>query len=146
LKYDDASWHYGGDFPSGLPESAGATHIAMFVSWAVLNGMAGDLHTSEFSEDIEKLSRHEIAPGAWFLNVCDGKFTEEDLNEDGREFAAAYYANKNGPRTGPESYLSDYARTFSSGKTLYHVPDTWETQALVSRFIEARLARWRKGS
>ena len=28
-KYDDASWHYGGDFPDDLPEENGATHIGM---------------------------------------------------------------------------------------------------------------------
>lgn len=146
MKYDDASWHYGGDFPSSLPESAGATHIAMFVSWAVLNGMAGDLHTSDFSEDLGKLSRQEISPGEWFLRVCDGKFTDEDLSGDGQQFAAAYYAYENGLHTGSGSYLADYDHTFSSSETLYHVPDTWETQATVSQFIEARLARWRNGS
>jgi hypothetical protein len=146
LKYDDASWHYGGDFPSSLPESAGATHIAMFVSWAVLNGMAGDLHTRDFSEDLEKLSRQEITPGEWFLSVCDGKFTDEDLNSDGKQFAAAYYGNENGLHTGLGSYLADYDHTFSSSETLYHVPDAWVTQAIVGGFIEARLTRWRNGS
>ena len=146
MKYDDASWHYGGDFPPGLLENAGATHIAMFVSWAVLNGMAGNLHTSDFSEDLGKLSRQEIAPGEWFLSVCDGKFTDEDLNSDGNQFAAAYYANENGLHTGSGSYLADYDRTFSSSETLFHVPDTWETHAIVSQFIEARLARWQNGS
>ncbi|WP_262497415.1 DUF7832 domain-containing protein [Pedobacter caeni] len=28
-KYDDASWHYGGDFPKDLPQINGATHIGM---------------------------------------------------------------------------------------------------------------------
>lgn len=26
MKYDDASWHYGGEFPDDLPPTAGATH------------------------------------------------------------------------------------------------------------------------
>ncbi|WP_441328174.1 DUF7832 domain-containing protein [Mesorhizobium album] len=33
MKYDDASWHSGGNFPRELPPEAGATHIAMFVAW-----------------------------------------------------------------------------------------------------------------
>jgi hypothetical protein len=33
MKYDDASWHYGGDFPADLPREAGSTHIAMFLAW-----------------------------------------------------------------------------------------------------------------
>lgn len=146
MKYDDAAWHFGGDFPSSLPESAGATHIAMFVSWAVLNGMAGELHSNEFPEDLEKLSRREITPREWFLSVCDRKFTDEDLNDHGKRFAEAYYANANGLRTEPGSYLADYDLTFSDSETLYHVPDTWGTYEIVSRFVEARLARWRNGS
>jgi len=146
LKYDDASWHYGGDFPPNLPTSAGGTHIAMFVSWAVLNGMAGDLHMSVFSEDLEKLNRQEITPGEWFFNVCDGKFTSEDLNSNGQQFAETYYANENGLHTAAGLYLNDYDHAFSDSETLYHVPDTWGTWAVVSRFVEARLASWRNCS
>ncbi|WP_265102660.1 hypothetical protein [Acinetobacter sp. 'aerobic (ED)'] len=36
MKYDDASWHYGGDFPADLPQEAGATHIGMFLTWMLL--------------------------------------------------------------------------------------------------------------
>jgi hypothetical protein len=146
MKYDDASWHYGGDFPPGLPESKGATHIAMFISWAILNGMLSDLHRVDFSDDLEKLRRQEVTPGEWFLSVCDGKFTDEDLNREGNQFAAAYYANGDGLHTSPGSYLADYDHAFSGSETLYHVPDTWETQVIVSQFIQRRLAQWRDGS
>ena len=118
----------------------------MFVSWAVLNGMAIDLHTADLSADLAKLRRQQITPGEWFFSVCDGKFTDEDLNSDGNQFAAAYYANEDGLHTAPGSYLADYDYTFSSSKTLYHVPDTWGTQTIVGQFIETRLARWRNGS
>ena len=33
MKYDDASWHYGGNFPKGLSRKNGATHIAFFLVW-----------------------------------------------------------------------------------------------------------------
>ncbi len=29
MKYDDASWHYGGDFPKGLNNEAGATDLVI---------------------------------------------------------------------------------------------------------------------
>lgn len=32
VKYDYASWHYGGDFPEGLPETAGGTHMGMYLA------------------------------------------------------------------------------------------------------------------
>lgn len=44
MKYDDASWRYGGEFPAELDETAGATHIAMFAAWCVLNGLSAELH------------------------------------------------------------------------------------------------------
>ena len=45
MKYDDASWHYGGDFPSELSSDAGATHIGMFVTWALLVDLGGSFPT-----------------------------------------------------------------------------------------------------
>ena len=158
MKYDDASWHYGGDFPKDLPDSAGATHIAMFVAWAVLNDLAGDLHKTDFVDGLQKLQRHELSPGKWFLDYCDGKFTDEDLNSQGNDFASAYYADGNGLLTVGGSYLSDYEAVTSKKKSifslfstkkeqsLYHVPDTWETFDHISSMIKDRYAEWRNGS
>jgi len=60
MKYDDASWHYGGDFPKDLPNEAGATHIAMFVAWCLLNGLAGEIHTDDFPEEFELLKPQQL--------------------------------------------------------------------------------------
>ena len=149
MKYDDASWHYGGNFPKGLPNSAGATHIAMFVAWAMLNGLAGELHTDEFPDDLAKLRHREVTPGGWFLNACDGKLTDEDLSEEGNRFAASYYADQSGLLTSPGSYLADYEAgllprqgPFGGSASLYHVPDSWETYAIIDPVIKARYADW----
>ena len=83
MKYDDASWHYGGDFPAGLPPEAGATHIAMFLGWAVLNGLAGEYHTADAADELARLQRREVTPTQWFIHACDEKFTDEDLNDEG---------------------------------------------------------------
>lgn len=34
-KYDDAAWHYNGDFPKDLPKENGATHIGMLLTWCI---------------------------------------------------------------------------------------------------------------
>jgi len=44
MKYDDASWHYGGDFSIGSPEEYGGTYIALFMKWCFVKGWAGDIH------------------------------------------------------------------------------------------------------
>jgi hypothetical protein len=139
MKYDDASWHYGGDFPKDLENIAGATHIGMFVAWCVLNGLGGELHTEEFPEDLEGLRSRQKTPGEWFVNACDAKFTDEDLSEEGNAFAKSYYDADGSP------YLVDYEETLGSGlASLYHVPDTWESFDLLSPVINGRYQEWKR--
>ena len=140
-KYDDASWHSEGDFPSDLPDSAAATHIAMFAAWCVLNGLAGELHTSEFADELAALRRRETTPGEWFLAQCDGKLTNEDLSDQGNFFAETYYDPDN---TGP-SYMADYVRTFPGLASLYEVPDAWENFDKLAPLLRQRYEAFRKG-
>lgn len=146
MKYDDASWHYGGDFPQDLPSSAGATHIAMFVAWAAISGMAGLLHKEDFSEDFTALTARETTPTEWFLRVCDEKFTDEDLSDEGNLFAQNYYGGEDGLHTGEGSYLADYDAAFRSSPSLYHVPDGWVTFDTIEPTIRRRFEAWRNGS
>lgn len=136
MKYDDASWHYGGDFPKDLPNKAGATHIAMFLAWAVLNDLASDLHTIETAKELAKLRAREITPGDWFIVTCDGKFTDEDLSDEGNSFAVAYY-EKGGV------YVRDYSEAFPSVDTLYHVDDSWVSFDMIAPVLAERFRAWR---
>jgi len=146
VKYDDASWHYGAEkFPSDLSAEAGGTHIGMFVAWAMLNGLAGSIHTEDFPDALAKLQRREISPGAWFLEACDEKFTDEDLTDEGNAFAQFYYANDEGLKTGTANFLDDYSDAFSQfpDLDLYRIPDTWETYGKVAPVISRRFIKWR---
>jgi len=139
MKYDDASWHYGGNFPRELPDAAGATHIGMFLAWALLNGLAGEIHLSEFPQMLEKLETRAITPGQFLVEACDEKFTNEDLNEEGNLFAQDYY------RGDHARYLSDYEKALGKNvPTLYHVPDTWESFDRLAPVIAARFNKWQK--
>jgi hypothetical protein len=136
MKYDDASWHYGGDFPTDLPQEAGATHIGMFVAWALLSGLGGEIHTEDFPEDVPSLESRKLTPGAFFIASCDGKFTDEDLNEEGNAFANDYF--ENGP------YISDYEAVVGAGlPSLYHAEDSWGNFERVKHSIDQRLQAWR---
>ena len=139
MKYDDASWHYGGDFPKDLEGDAGATHIGMFVAWCMFNGFAGESFIEDFPEDLEKLKTGEMTPGAWFIASCDEKFTDEDLNEEGNEFAKYYYAPDESP------YFEDYDKTVcGSFESMYHVPDTWDTYNTLEPVITERYKEWKE--
>lgn len=137
MKYDDASWHYGGDFPKDLPIEAGATHIGMFVAWALLSGLAGAIHLEDFPEELERLKTKQITPGQFFMNACDGKFTDGDLNERGNAFASHYFDHTRG------RYLQDYEATLGSDNpTLYHVADTWDNFDRLEPILDRRFSEW----
>jgi len=139
LKYDDASWHNGGDFPKDLPDEAGATHTGMFVAWALLAGLSGDIHTEEYPEGVEKLRSRSITPGQFFLEACDGKFTDEDLNDEGNAFAQEYFEFESG------SYLEDYGRLLAEDlPSQYHVQDTWTNFDKLRPVLDKRFDDWRR--
>ena len=142
MKYDDASWHYGGDFPAELPAEAGATHIAMFVAWAVMNGLAGEYHTKDAAVDLALLQRREVTPTEWFIRACDAKFTNEDLNDNGNSFAASYYGNADGLHSTEGSYLDDYCDTFPEAGSLYDVEDSWSSFDTLAPRLSSRLEAW----
>ena len=143
MKYDDASWHYGGDFPKDLPREAGGTHIGMFVAWAMLNDLAGPIHTEDFPEELKELQNRETSPGKWFIVACDEKFTDEDLTEEGNLFARYYYADEDGLKQSNPNFLQDYESTFPQLESTYHVPDTWESYDKFAPVIARRFIKWR---
>ncbi len=138
MKYDDASWHYGGNFPKDLPPEAGATHTGMFVTWALLSGLAGEIFIDDFPDEIPKLASHSVTPGRFFLESCDGKFTNEDLNEVGNSFSQAYFDFQKG------KFLADYEATLGTDvPDLYYVKDTWENFDHLKPVLDQRFAEWR---
>lgn len=143
MKYDDASWHYGGDFPAGLPPEAGTTHIALFLAWAVSNGFASDYHTIDASDELGRLQRREVTPTQWFIQAYDEKFTDEDLNDEGNGFAVSYYAEVEGLHTAEGSYLADYCDTFPSADSLYEIEDSWASFDALAPRIASRYVEWR---
>ena len=138
MKYEDVSWHSGGDFPGDLPAEAGGTHTGMFVTWALLSGLAGEIHLEDFEEDLSALKARSITPGAYFLQVCDGKFTDEDLSDEGNAFAESYVDPEKG------KYLSDYEKVLGGDVPgLYHVEDTWANYDRLAPTLERRFKVWK---
>jgi hypothetical protein len=144
MKYDDASWHYGGDFPAHLAPEAGSTHIAMFVVWCALNGLASEFHTDESADLLAQLEARSITPARWFITACDEKFTDEDLTVEGNAFASTYYGVDGSFASGPNAYLTDYDKEFSDSETLYDVSDSWESYDRMAPKIASRFNSWSK--
>lgn len=91
MKYDDASWHFGGEFPPESPQEYGGTHIGVFLRWCFMKGWAGELHTKEEYDAVQAVVRGEMSGTDFLFKYCDGKLTDEDLNDDGNKFASSYY-------------------------------------------------------
>src|SRR5262249_33118794 len=97
MSYDRAEWHYGGNYPKELPPENGGTHIGMFLAWAIVNGLEGDLHKQESAQALEAVRRREMTGRQFLFDQCDEKFTDEDLNDEGNAFAATYYSREDPP-------------------------------------------------
>src|SRR5260370_14378139 len=130
MSYDRADWHYGGNFPEDLPQENGGTNIGMFLAWAIMNGLEGDLHKQESAPALRAVRSRSMTGRQFLFDECDEKFTAEDLSEEGNVFAAVYYAPEDSP------YMSDYERVLGGGvPTLYHVADTWENYDKIAPVI-----------
>ncbi len=138
MKYDDASWHSEGEYPEGLPPENGATHIGMFLAWAIDRDLVGELLRGDCIDELVSLQARRTTPGEFLLRCCDGKLTDEDLDELGNEFAKAYYE---------KDYLVDYEGVLGGDlETLYHVADTWENFDQIKPVINARFDVWKAGA
>lgn len=136
MKYDDASWHYGGDYPKGLAPEAAMTHIGMFLGWTVDRGLEGDFLREDCADDLARFRAREITGAELLGRCCDGKLSSEELNEEGNAFAAWYYEKK---------YLDDYADTCGGedDASIYEVPDSWERFDALGAKIDGRFAAWK---
>ena len=145
--YDNASWHYGGDFPEELPEKNGATHTGMFLNWCIDN----HLISKEFKEDIkgviEKIKRREITGAELVMDFMDGKFSEYDLNDMGNAFAQDYYKDETDFGNRFSSFADDYVNLFDTKaeyETFYHIEDTYENYDLMKQIIDYRFEEWKE--
>ncbi|WP_410220748.1 hypothetical protein [Pedobacter sp.] len=129
MTYDRIDWHTSNNFPKGLPNKNGGTHIGMFLSWIINNNLIGEFHLVNSLEAIEKVKNRTITGLDFLIKECDSKFWPEDLNEEGNKFASFYYAN--GDNYG--QYIDDYAEVFDNYETLFHVEDSWDNYSRVEQ-------------
>ena len=133
---DRADWHYGGDFPEGVPNENGATHIGMFMAWIINNEMIGEIHLEDAANDLMEVKNREMTGRVFLINNCDEKLWDDDLNEEGVKFTNSYYTAK---------YLPDYSATFENDyATIYHVEDTWENYDRISKVIDTNYKLYKK--
>jgi hypothetical protein len=140
-KYDDASWHSGGDFPVDVPYSQGGVHIAIFLAWVIRRGF----YNPQLFEtaDVEMVQQRSVSI-LGLLDRFDEKLVPEELSDEGNAFARYYYGLPDERAMPP--YLADYDRILGAGlPSLYHVAPTWENYAKLEPVIDQRYREWVAG-
>lgn len=144
MKYDDSEYYFL-NFETDLDNSAANTHIGMFFAWALLSGLGQtDNPDLDNREALAQLRAREKTGGELLSDLCDGKLTSDEFNDEGNAFAASYYETQ---------FDSDYARVFrdqipNTGHQLddaCSVPDTWANFDRLKPVLDRRLAEWRAG-
>jgi hypothetical protein len=145
-KFDDAHWHWNGDYPPELWQDEetnppGVAHIAFFLAWMVLHNLASEEHYDPAISDIEPLRNREITPWAYMEARVVFRLEDEDFNEHGLAFALSYYRKET-----PSPYFRDFCRVFRDEETIYHVLDTWENYDRIAPILDAAFGKWIKES
>ena len=140
MSYDRADFDYSSE-AQPLPKGHAATHIGMFLAWAVQNGLESDFHRERSADLLARLRRREITGRQFFEAACNERFSEKDLNEEGNAFAQHYYRDEAGQR-GP--YFADYKQALAAGlPSFWHVADTWVNYEKIAALITRRYEDWK---
>jgi hypothetical protein len=133
---DRADWHYGGDYPSGLPPENGGTHIGMYLAW-VIHRQLGSKTLAKYGGGMFQRVLDRQATGRDLLfTELDEKFFPELLNKEGKAFTRDYYESN--------EYINDYDQVLGDTlESLYHVEDNWDNYDKVVPVLDQRLEAWR---
>lgn len=100
------------------------------MKWCFQRGWAGELHHVEWPEETQSVIDGTGSAVSFFLSNCDGKLTDEDLNEEGNAFAQRYYGEDG-------LYLDDYSKEFF--ELMYTGPEDAHNYQAFSAMIDRRL-------
>lgn len=138
-KFDDASWHWGADnFPEDVPEENGATHIGMFVTWAITRGLFADPDlTPEEVEAVEAVRTGSMSGRDFLLRYFNGKLYSDCFTDQAADFAALYY----------DDFLKDFELLLCRGlPSDYYVEDSRDNYEIMAVALDKRWTRYIRGA
>lgn len=143
MKYDDSEYCFL-NFETELDNDAGATHMGMYLAWAILRGLGGD-HFSmpEAHSHIEQLKARQTTGREVLLDRCDGKLTDDDFNPLGNAFTKVYYErlfNKDYERV----FQADFPSTGHPTDDFCSIPDTWANFDRLAALLDQRFRQWQE--
>jgi hypothetical protein len=134
---DRADWHYGGNYPPGLPPENGGTHIGVYLAWIIHRGLGSRTLTKYAGAMHQRVLNRQATGRDLLFSELDEKFFSELLTREARDFTRDYYESN--------EYLNDYDQILGADlATLYEVSDTWENYDRIAPVLDERLEAWRK--
>ncbi len=140
MSYDRAEFDYSTE-EQPLPKGHAATHIGMFLAWAINNHLENEWHAQHAAKLLEQVRNRQLTGSQFFQAACKEQFAEKDLNVEGNQFAEFYYRNNAGERG---LYFEDYKKTLAKGlPSFWHVADTWKNYEAIAAVISHRHQDWK---
>ena len=140
MAYDRADFNYSTE-ADPLPKGHAATHIGMFLAWAIQTGLINDRHLQLSAPLIQKVRQRQMTGREFFEAACQEQFAEKDLNVEGNSFAEHYYRNSAGEKG---LFFEDYRKTLTKGlPTFWHVHDTWQNYDRLAPVLNQRYEAWK---
>lgn len=135
--YDEAAWHLANDWPRGLPREQACVHAGLYLGWLAERRLLSEELEREFQVEIEAFRGRQIT-GPRLYALAGRALTSEMLSAEGRAFTEAYYDLDSG------RFLADYEAVLGAGrKTLFEVPDSWESYQALLPVLDERLDAFR---
>lgn len=143
MKYDDSEYYFL-NFETDRDNDDAATHTGMYLAWAILRGLAGEAFADpEDGRPLAELRARRTTGREVLLDHCDGKLSDDDLNERGNAFTQAYYERH---------FVKDYERLFQDQMPntghptadFCGVPDTWANFDRLAALLDKRFAQWQE--
>lgn len=136
--YDEAAWQLASDWPHGLPAEQACVHAGLYLGWLAERRLLSEELEREFQVEIEAFRRRQLT-GPRLYALAGRALTSEMLSPEGRAFTEAYYDLASG------RFLADYEAALGAGRrSLFEVPDTWESYEALLPVLDERLDAFRK--
>ena len=135
-KLDDVSYHIGGEgFPDDAPDANGATHMGMFLRWAIEHDLFADPLVPAHA--IAAIRDGTRSPRDVVLYHCDGVLLTEAFTPEGADFAAAHY----------DGFVADLDRLVGADEppsAFYEIDDSEDNYRVMAAALDDRWARHRQ--
>lgn len=134
----DSADYYFIDFQTDLPKEAAGTRIGMYLAWLTLRGLGGE----GVNDCLDDLRARRISCADFLFDACDGKFTADDVNDEGKAFTEHYYTTQFNDDF-DKVFAVQFSRTGYALDDSCNVPCHWHNYDRLALVLNRRLQEWR---